>query len=146
MQAVEDGSMGSVLSGFGMSPPFLFRLPPQTAQETVLVLATLTLGAFFVTGRAFSALLLIMLGLYGLLTTAKLYERSQYHIFRARKLRARLDELCPDAQLELLYKSAETEHQGRYPWLMKVRLNTIWLCFYTTLIIAGSALLLRSLL
>lgn len=111
----------------------------------VLILATLTLGAFFITGRAFLTLLLIMLGLYGLLTTAKLYERSQYHIFRARKLRARLGELCPDAQLELLYKSAETEHQGRYPWLMKVRLNMIWLSFYTALVIAGIALLLRSL-
>lgn len=111
----------------------------------VLILATLTLGAFFVTGRAFLTLLLIMLGLYGLLTTAKLYERSQYHIFRARKLRARLDELCPDAQLEPLYKSAEIEHQRRYPWLMRVRLNTIWLSFYAVLIIAGIALLLRSL-
>lgn len=111
----------------------------------VLILATLTLGAFFVTGRAFLTLLLILLGLYGLLTTVKLYERSQYHIFRARKLRARLDELCPDAQLELLYKSAETEHQGHYPRLMKVRLNTIWLCFYAVLIIVGSALLLRRL-
>ena len=94
--------------------------------HVVLILVTFTLGAFFVTDRAFLTLLIILLGLYGLLTTVKLYERSQYHIFRARKLRARLDELCPDAQLELLYRSAETEHQWRYPWLVKIRLNTIW--------------------
>jgi Ca2+/Na+ antiporter len=113
---------------------------------TVLILATLTLGAFFITGRAFLTLLLILLGLYGLLTTAKLYERSQYHISRARKLRAQIDELCPDAHLELLYKSAEEEHQARYPRLMKLRLNTIWLCFYAVLIMLGGILLLGSLL
>lgn len=110
----------------------------------VITLATLTLGAFFITDRAPLTFLLILLGLYGLLTTAKLYERSQYHILRARKIRARLDELCPDAHLELLYKSAEKEHLARYPRLMKVRLNTIWLCFYAVLVILGGILMLGS--
>jgi Ca2+/Na+ antiporter len=113
---------------------------------TVLILASFTLGAFFISDRTPLNLLLILLGLYGLLTTAKLYERSQYHILRARKIRARLDELCPNAQLEPLYKLTEEEHQARYPWLMNVRLNAIWQCFYVVLIILGSALLLRSLL
>jgi hypothetical protein len=54
---------------------------------------------------------LILLGIYGVLSSLKLYERSQYHIARARKLRARLDELCSEAQVESLQKIAEREHQ-----------------------------------
>lgn len=54
----------------------------------VLILAILTPGAFLLTNRLSLTLLLIPLGLYGLLSTANLYERSQYHILRARKLRA----------------------------------------------------------
>lgn len=111
----------------------------------VLILATLTLGAFFLTDRSLLPLILIVLGIYGLLTTVKLYERSQYHILRARKLRARLNELCPDAQLEALYKLADEDHKAHYPRLMNVRLNTIWLCFYIALIVAGSALSLKAL-
>ena len=80
---------------------------------------------------------LILLGVYGIATSAKLYERSQFHIRRARKLRARLDELCPDAQVELLQKMAEDEHKVHYPRLMNVRLNNIWLGLYTLIAVLG---------
>ncbi len=113
-----------------------------TIAHLVLLLATLILGAFFLSHCASLALLLIPLGVYGLLTTLKLYERSQYHIFRARKLRARIDELCPEAGLEVLYKEVEREHRARYPWLASVRLNTIWVCFYVVLIALGVGLFL----
>lgn len=83
------------------------------------------------------SILLVILGIYGIFATAKLYERSQYHILRARKLRARLDELYPDAQVEMLQKSAENEHRTRYPRLMHVRLNTIWLSLHTLITILG---------
>jgi Ca2+/Na+ antiporter len=108
----------------------------------VLILACFALGAFFITGRVSFNVLLILLGAYGLLTTVKLYERSQYHILRARKLRARIDTLCPDAQMELLYKLAEKEHQTRYPRLVHIRLNAIWLGFYAILIVLGVVLAL----
>jgi hypothetical protein len=81
--------------------------------------------------------LLVILGIYGIAATAKLYERSQYHIHRARKLRAKLDELYPDAQVEMLQKSAETEHRVRYPRLMNVHLNTIWLSLHTLIAVLG---------
>lgn len=84
---------------------------------------------------------LILLGFYGIISSLKLDERSQYHIARARKLRARLDELCPESRVESLQIQAANEHQQRYPILMKVRLNAIWIglhvvvmgvgCFYT---------------
>lgn len=81
--------------------------------------------------------LLAILGIYGIVATAKLYERSQYHIQRARKLRTRLDELYPDTQVEMLQKIAENEHKIRYPRLVNVRLNTIWLSLHTLIAVLG---------
>jgi hypothetical protein len=110
----------------------------------ILVLACAAVIAFAFIGlnrRALPlAVLLVVLALYGIIVTLKLYERSRYHILRARSLRARLDELCPDAHVEQLQKLAENEHLKSYPRLVNVRLNTIWLYFYLTLGILGAVL------
>jgi len=71
---------------------------------------------------------LIILGSYGIVTCLKLYERSQYHLLRARKLHARLDTLCLDAQVEPLLQVAEQEHRRSiYRTMMHVRLNSLWI-------------------
>lgn len=75
-------------------------------------------------------IMLLIVAVYGALTTVKLYERAQFHIRRARSLRARLDELCPDAQVEQLQRAAEQEHRKHYPRLADLRLNVIWLSLY----------------
>ena len=80
------------------------------------------------------ALWMLGIGIYGIVATLKLYERSQFHILRARKLRARLDILCPDAQEEELQHLAEKEHQRRYPLLMHIRLNTIWIGLHSLIL------------
>src|SRR5260370_20379485 len=69
---------------------------------------------------------MILISVYGMLAGLKLYERSQFHIVRARKLRAKLDSLYPDAELEQLFQLAEQEQRQAYPFLMRVRLNTVW--------------------
>src|SRR5262245_21777938 len=69
---------------------------------------------------------LILVGIYGMIASMKIYEQSQYHDARARKLRARLDELYPDAHAEAVQKEAEQEHRQRYRRLTKTRLNYIW--------------------
>ena len=80
---------------------------------------------------------LIILGEYGMLATTKLYERSQFHIRRARRLRSRLNQLYPDAQVEQLQQSAEHEHQKCYPVFMRIRLNSIWLGLYVIIFSTG---------
>lgn len=121
-----------------------------TLANVVLVLASTTIIAIAFIGLSSKTLLLtlllMLLGVYGIATTMKLYERSQYHILRARKLRARLDKLCPDAQVEQTQKTAEVEHQAKYPRLMHIRLNSIWLGFYAFLIVVGMALAIMSVL
>ena len=51
---------------------------------------------------------MILIGIYGILAGLKLYERSQFHILRARKVRAKLDSLYPDAELEQLFSTRGT--------------------------------------
>ncbi|SRR5579884_2830865 len=112
-----------------------------TIAHIVLILATLLQALLSFLGFHRTVLpltiTLILLGAYGVVSGLKLYERSHYHIARARKLRARLDELCPEAQVEPLQKMAEIEHQKQYPIFMKVRLNAIWLGLHSVVIILG---------
>lgn len=89
---------------------------------------------------------MIILGIYGIATSSKLYERSQYHFLRARKLRARLDDLYPDAQVEQLLKHAESEHKIHYAFMMKVRLNNIWRLLHALIAVSGFIYTVMSLL
>ena|SRR5690242_5201065 len=80
---------------------------------------------------------LALIGIYGIVAGLKLYERSQFHILRARKLRAKLDQLYPDAELEHLFREAEKEQKQAYPFLIRVRLNTLWTALHTLITLLG---------
>src|SRR5947209_4221428 len=77
----------------------------------IVIIATAIHGVLTQTGFRINALpltiLLIILGIYGVVATTKLYERWQFHTHRARKLRRRLDELCPEAQIQILQTAAD---------------------------------------
>lgn len=80
---------------------------------------------------------MILISIYGLCASLKLYERSQFHIIRARKLRAKLSGLYPDTELEQLFQCAEQEQRQAYPLLVKVRLNTIWTALHALIGMLG---------
>lgn len=80
---------------------------------------------------------LALIGIYGVVANLKLYERSQFHIARARKLRAKLDALYPDSELEQLFQLTEQEQKRTYPLLMNIRLNTIWTTLHILIAILG---------
>jgi hypothetical protein len=80
---------------------------------------------------------LALIGVYGVVANLKLYERSQFHIARARKLRAKLDALYPDSELEQLFQYAEQEQKRAYPLLMNVRLNNIWTALHALIALLG---------
>jgi hypothetical protein len=82
---------------------------------------------------------LILLGVYALAVSRKLYERAQFHTLRARKLRTRLDQMYSEAKVEALQSSAEVEHAERYSFWMHVRLNNIWLGLHILVVILGIA-------
>ena len=108
----------------------------------IIIIATVIHGVLTQTGFTKNALpltiLLIFLGLYGIVASAKLYERHQFHIHRARKLRLRLDELHPDAQVKKTLDEASKEHWANYPFLsQRIRLHIVWLTLHTLIATLG---------
>ena len=87
------------------------------------------------------ALLLILLGTYGAVTSAKLYERWQPHKTRARFWSSRIDELCPEAQIRKQRESAWRHHKSRHPHLAKVRLHWLWVILHALIAVLGLACL-----
>ena len=113
-----------------------------TITNLIVIVVSIIQGVLTQTGFAKNALpltfLLIILGLYGVVTTAKLHERGRFHIKRARKFRERLDVLCPDAQIKLLQQVADEEHRSQHPILAKrVRLSSLWLILHGFIAILG---------
>ena len=103
-----------------------------TITNLIVVIASIDQGALTQTGFTKSSLpltiLLIILGIYGMIASAKLYERYRHHIYRAGRLRERLDELCPDAQVSERLKAADARHAAKHPILSgKIHLHSIWL-------------------
>ena len=85
------------------------------------------------------ALILVALGIYGAIASAKLYERSQYHNKRANYLRTRLDELCPDAEIVKLKTLADKEHRDHYPILAtRISLHNVWLLLHIFIALLGA--------
>jgi len=81
--------------------------------------ASLPLGGF-----------LIFLGLYGAVTSEKLYERWQFTRNRSRYWRKRIDELKPETRLLELQNQADREYSHR---LQNIRLHWLWVCFHLTI-------------
>lgn len=81
-------------------------------------------------------ILLIILGIYGAITTAKLYERFQFHVGRARAWRKRIDELHQEARLIELKDAADARHREKYR-LNKLRLYILWTTLHIIIALAG---------
>lgn len=88
-----------------------------------LVASSLPLGGF-----------LLFLGLYGAITSEKLYERWQFTRNRSRYWRKRIDELRPDAQLLQLQNLADKEYSHS---LQHIRLHWLWVCLHLSIAAMG---------
>jgi uncharacterized membrane protein YbhN (UPF0104 family) len=100
-----------------------------TISNLIIIIAAALSGVVTQTGFKKNSLpltiLLIILGMYGVIATAKLYERGEYHMNRSRELSRRLNELCPDAQINQRLTDAGIEHQRNHKVLSKFK--RIWL-------------------
>ncbi len=113
-----------------------------TLTNLIVVIASIDQGVLTQTGFNKSSLpltiLLIILGIYGAIASAKLYERHQHHVNRAKPLRRQLDKLCPDAQVSNLQKAADDAFAAEHPILTnKIRLNHVWLGLHILIAILG---------
>ena len=85
------------------------------------------------------AFLIIVLGIYGGIMSAKLYERWQFHMTRARYYRRRIEELNPDTQVEQLTMKSNDEHNQQHSIFSKIRIHWIWVTLYIFIIMTGIA-------
>lgn len=83
------------------------------------------------------AIIIVMLGIYGAIMSAKLYERFQYHNSVAKSYERRINELCPRVDTKLLIRSVRKEHKKRFPRLYNMRLNKLWLLLHISIISLG---------
>ena len=83
------------------------------------------------------SVIVIILGLFGLLITAKYYERFREQTSKVGRVMERLKEIEPNVDLDELEYKANQKHKKRFPVLSKIRLNSLWLLFYTFFIFLG---------
>lgn len=108
----------------------------------VVIIASAIQGGLTQTGFSQNALpltlMLIILGVFGMLATAKLYERFQLNVAFAVNIRKRLEELNPDIQIKKIVDITENEHLALHPILgKKVRLHKLWLTLHALIATLG---------
>jgi len=121
-----------------------------TMSNLIVIIAAALSGVVTQTGYTINSLplavLLIVLGVFGVVATAKFYERSQFHVRRARKLRHRLNELCTDAQIQILYSAADKDHEAKFkypiilrriPVVREIHLYQVWLSLHVFIALLG---------
>ena len=73
---------------------------------------------------------LIVLGIYGAITSEKLYERHQFHFERARVFRHKMIDLHPVTRLTEERQEAGIKHALKFPRLSKTHLHHLWLILH----------------
>jgi hypothetical protein len=85
-----------------------------TFTNIILLISSAVVGVMAQKGLTQSmiplSILLIVLGIFGAIVSRKLYERHQFHIARLKNWRRRINELHPEARLEILKKEAVDNH------------------------------------
>lgn len=109
----------------------------------IVVIASAIQGGLTQTGFSKNALpltlMLVVLGAFGMLATAKLYERFQLNVAIAVNIRKRLEELNPDVQVKKIVDITENEHLAQHPILgRKVRLHNMWIMLHTLIVVLGT--------
>ena len=83
---------------------------------------------------------IFLLGLYGIVSTQKLYERQEYHYLRARKCINKLDQLIGENELKQLIEDSYVEHYGKFKLATRFESRVVWLVLHA--MIAGYSLYL----
>ncbi len=84
------------------------------------------------------SLLMIFLGLFGLLMSAKYNQHYHRNYVRIRLIRKRIAELCPETRIEKIEQESSEQNRRRHPFL-KQRIGTlsIWLVLHSAICLLG---------
>jgi hypothetical protein len=88
------------------------------------------------------ALLLLLLGIFGIFFSAKHYERFNFHIARVRSYRAQLEKSFTDVPWKSLREEADAYHAKSFPRMVHHRQNQLWLVLHGVIASLGAALML----
>lgn len=80
----------------------------------------------FTLGSLPLAALIVVIGLYGALTSMKYHERATYHLHQARGLTQTLIDLGVLDQHDRNIEAKRQAHYAAYPRLSKIRLHLLW--------------------
>jgi hypothetical protein len=81
---------------------------------------------------------LIVIGIFGVVATAKLYERFRYHYEVMRQIRKKLEELNPDATIRACMDAAWQEHIKNHTLIpTRIRLYMVWLTLHILIAALG---------
>jgi hypothetical protein len=84
-----------------------------------------------------AAIMIVVLGLFGVIFTLKEYERAVFHMNRARLYRVKLENIFPDLSIEDL-KEGEAEKLAKsYPFINSVSLKYLWVTLHFSIAVIG---------
>lgn len=92
------------------------------------------------------ALLIVAVGAYGAITTAKYHERAEYHLIQARALTQSLKDAGALVSNDALVAQYRDQHYRAYPRLHKLRLHFLWTGLHIGIALFGLVLAALSLL
>lgn len=108
----------------------------RASMTTLLVTLSGAIVAFITFDKELSptdlapAVLLFFLGTFGVLFSAKHYERFNFHIARVRSYRNALEKYFPEIQWKELREEADNYHKPKFPTLVKQRQHLLWLVMH----------------
>jgi hypothetical protein len=110
--------------------------------NTIVLIAAAIQGGLTQTGFTKNALpltiILIVIGVFGIVATVKLYERFRYHYEVTRQVRQKLETLVPDTAIRACMDAAWQEHKKKHPvTATKIRLYAIWSALHILIVVLG---------
>jgi hypothetical protein len=86
------------------------------------------------------AILIIVVGGYGAVASAKYHERANYHLHQARALTKALSDAGALLDNAAVLEQARADHNERFPLLYRIRLHTLWTTLNAAIALFGTAL------
>jgi Ca2+/Na+ antiporter len=91
------------------------------------------------------AFIIVVVGVFGAIMSAKHYERFDHHYERFRELRAALVARVDDLDIRTLNAQADARSEERSPYLSRWSLSRFWLGIHVVIIVVGLTLLVAAL-
>lgn len=89
------------------------------------------------------SIFLMLIGLFGIVSNAKYYERFHFHYSRAKGYRKLLEEQFPNVDFSALRVNSDLESAKKFKRISKVRLNWLWMILNLLISIFGLVLTLK---